>query len=142
MAWKNPTPAELAADWIASQKEGADEDTTGHLAQFLFWGFPEEEPELTWEAITLVMQAYPEADFFAEDETEAQKVCGVLAAGPVEDLLSFHGHRFIQRFEEEARRDRRMAWLLGGAWQFQMTDEIWDRVRLAADASYWTRPVS
>ena len=142
MAWKNPTPAELAADWIASRKDGADEDTSGGLAQFLLVGFPEEEPQITWEAIISVMRAYPEANFYAEEKTEAQTVCGVLAAGPVEDLLSFHGHRFIERFEEEARRDRRMAWLLGGACQFQMGEEIWQRVRLAADDSYWMREVS
>ena len=142
MAWKNPTPPELAADWIASRKDGADADTSGGLAQFLLVGFPEEEPELTWETILLVMRAYPEADFYAEEKNEARKVCGVLAAGPVEDLLSFHGHRFIEKFEEEARRDRRIAWLLGGAWQFQMSDEIWHRVRLAADDSYWMRKVA
>ena len=142
MAWKNPTPAELAADWIASQKEGADEDTTGHLAQFLFIGFPEEEPELTWETIALVIQAYPEADLFAVNKTEAQEVCGVLAAGPVEDLLSYHGNRYIRRFEDEARRDRRMAWLLGGTWKFEMTDEVWHRVQLAADHTYWRRSTS
>ena len=142
MAWKNPTPAELAADWIASRKDGADEDASGDLAQFLLVGFPEEEPELTWQTILLVMRAYPEADFYADEKTEAQTVCGVLAAGPVEDLLSFHGHRFIEKFEEEARRDRRMAWLLGGAWQSQMSGEIWQRVRLAADDTYWGRKVS
>ena len=142
MALKNPTPKELAADWIASQKDGADEGTTGHLAQFFFSGFPEEEPELTWETITLVMQAYPEADFFALNKTEAQEVCGVLAAGPVEDLLSYHGDRYIRKFEEEALRDRRMAWLLVGTYQFRMTDEVWHRVQLAADHTYWTRSVS
>ena len=142
MTWKNPTAAQLAADWIALRKDGADPETSGHLADFLLADFPQSEPELTWDAIKLVMQSYPASEFFAENETEAQKVCGVLAAGPVEDLLSFHGHQFIERFEVEARRDRRMAWLLGGAWQFQMPDEIWHRVQLAADRSYWTRPAS
>ena len=136
----NFTPAELAADWIASHKAGADEDATGHLAQFLLVLLPQEAPDLTWDTIRMVVGTYPEEDFFAEGETEAQSVCGLLAAGPVEDLLSFHGHRFIDRFEDEARRDRRMAWLLGGVWQFQMTDDIWERVQLAADLSYWERP--
>lgn len=142
MAWKNPDPTELAADWIASRKPDADKDTSGHLAQFLLVDFPQEEPDLTWETIRVVMRAYPESDYYAEEKTEAQKVCGELAAGPIEDLLSYHGHRFIERFEEEARCDRRMAWLLGGAWQFQMSDEIWHRVQLAADNSYWERPGS
>ena len=140
MVWKNPTPAELAADWIASRKDGADKVNTGHLAQFLMEGFPEEEPELAWEAINLVMRAYPIEDYFADEKTEAQQVCGVLSAGPVEDVLSFHGDRFIERFEELALRDRRMAWLLGGTWQFQMSAEIWHRVQLAGDRTYWKRP--
>jgi hypothetical protein len=139
MTWKKPNAEELAADWIASRKPDANEDTSGHLAQFLLVEFPHEEPDLTWETITLVMRAYPESEYYAKEKTEAQKVCGELAAGPVEDLLSYHGDRFIERFEAQARRDRRMAWLLGGAWQFEMTDEIWHRVELAADYSHWKR---
>jgi hypothetical protein len=141
MAWTNPSSAELAADWIASRRDDAD-DTSGHLAQFLLVDFPQDEPDLTWDTIRLVLKGYLEADFYADTLTEAQTVCGVLAAGPVEDLLSFHGHRFIDKFEDEARRDRRMAWVLGGALRFQMTDEIWNRVRLAADYTYWKRAVS
>lgn len=141
MAWKNPTAEELAADWIASRKADAHHDTSGHLAQFLLVEFPQEEPDLTWETIILVVGGYPESEYYAEESTEAQKVCGELAAGPVEDLLSYHGDRFIDRFEEETRRDRRMAWLLGGTWQFTMTDEVWQRVQLAADYSYWKRSV-
>ena len=141
MAWTNPSPIELAADWIASQKGDAD-GASGHLAQFLLVDFPREEPDLTWDTIKLVMRSYSEADFYADTPTEAQKVCGVLAAGPVEDLLSFHGPRFIEKFEDEARRDRRMAWALGGAWCFEMTGEIWNRVQLAADHTYWERRVS
>jgi hypothetical protein len=139
MTWRNTTPAELAADWIGLQRTSGTDARFGDLAQFFYLGLPQEQPELTWETIRLVLHAYPEADFYAETETEAQIVCGVLAAGPVEDLLSFHGSRFIEKFEDEARHDRRMAWLLGGVWQFHITDEIWRRVELAADRSYWTR---
>ncbi|MBW8745592.1 MAG: hypothetical protein JF628_14865 [Sphingomonas sp.] len=138
MAWTTPTPAELAADWIASRRRNAD-DTSGSWAQFLLMDFPEQEPDLTWDTIKLVVEAYPGPDFYAAAETEAQVVCGVLAAGPLEDLLCFHGHRFIERLEDEARCDPRMAWMLGGTWQSQMLDEIWKRVQLAADYSYWNR---
>ncbi|MGN6596549.1 DUF6869 domain-containing protein [Sphingopyxis terrae] len=141
MAWLTPSPAELAAGWIASRKGEAD-DASGHLAQFLLLDFPREEPDLTWDTIILVIRRYSEADFYADTPTEAQKVCGVLAAGPVEDLLSFHGPHFIEKFEVEARRDRRMAWALGGTWRFEMTDEIWNRVQLVADHNYWKRRVS
>ncbi len=87
----------------------------------------------------VIVKAYPEADFYDEVKTEAQEVCGILAAGAVEDLLSYHGQAFIDKFESEARLDRRIAWVLGGAWQSQMTDEIWGRVRLAADYTDWNR---
>ncbi|MGU9980384.1 DUF6869 domain-containing protein [Phreatobacter sp. HK31-P] len=141
MAWTPPTAKDLAADWIASRRsDSIDESNYG--ADFLLMDSPLEAPDLTWETILLVVRAYPEADFYCEAPTEAQAVCGSLAAGPVEDLLSFHGPDFIDRFEREARSDRRMAWVLGGAWQFQMTDEIWNRVRRAADYSYWTRTVT
>ena len=138
MAWSNPTPNELAADWIACRGEVGSDASNG-LAQFLLLDFPREEPQLTWETIILVVKAYPEADFYSEAATEAQAACSLLAAGPVEDLLSFHGQDFIDRFEREAHLDRRVAWVLGGAWQFQMNDEIWDRVRLVSDETYWKR---
>ena len=141
MVWTDPSPAELAADWKAMVLNDPDE-RTGCLAQFLSSDFPENEPDLTWDTVLLIVHSYTEADFFAENKTEAQKVCGQLSAGPVEDMLSFHGARFIERFEDEARRDRRMAWVLGGVWQDRMTGDIWDRVQGAADHSYWERKVS
>jgi hypothetical protein len=109
------------------------------LAQLLVSDFPRNEPELTWDAILLIVKAYPEVDFFDEGATEAHAVCGLLAAGPVEDLLSFQGRDFIDRFENEARLDRRMAWVLGGVWRSAISDEIWDRVRPWTDGTYWKR---
>lgn len=140
VTWTNPTPDELAADWIAcGGGGGVGSEKSNGLAQFLLTDFPREEPQLTWDTIMLIVKTYPEADFYNDIKTEAQEVCGTLAAGPVEDLVSFHGRDFIDRFESEARADRRMAWVLGGAWQFEMNDEIWDRVRHVADDTYWNR---
>lgn len=134
-----PTPTELAADFIASQREPPVADS-GQLAQLLFFpDFPKHEPALTWSMIELVVSAYAETDLYAESETEAQVVVGVLAAGPIEDLLSLHGEQFIERFEDGARADLRMAWALGGVRQFQMTDAVWDRVQISADRSWWER---
>lgn len=86
MTWTNPTPNELAADWIACRGR-VGRDAPNGLAQFLLTDLPREEPELTWDTIMLVVKAYPEADFYDEAATEAHAVCGTLAAGPVEDLL-------------------------------------------------------
>lgn len=142
-AWTTPTPDALAADWIACGGDFSGDATNG-LAQFLSGTFPHSEPQLTWDTIMLVVKAFSEADFYSETKTktEAQKVCGQLAAGPVEELLSYHGPDYIERFESEARLDRRMAWVLGGVWQAEMSDDIWDRVRHVSDDSYWNRKIT
>lgn len=79
-----------------------------------------------------VVREYSEADLFAIEETEAQRVLGLVSAGPLEDLLGHHGEAFIDRIEVEAQRDRRVAWLLGGMYQFLMSDEVWGRTRQLA----------
>lgn len=140
MTATNPTPAALAADWIACGGGGGiGSPASNGLAQFLLTDFPREEPQLVWDTVLLIVRSYPEADFHSDLATEAKAVCGTLAAGPVEDLLSFHGKDFIDRVEREARADRRMAWVLGGTWRFEMDGEIWSRVRQVADHRYWNR---
>ena len=56
-------------------------------------------------------------------------VIGVLAAGPLEDLLAKRGVDFIDRIEELARKDPKFNYLLGGVWRNSMTDEVWQRVQ-------------
>jgi hypothetical protein len=98
---------------------------------------------VAWEAIKLVVQHYPMSELLAEPEfedriefgppmNEAQYVVGLLAAGPIEDLLSYHGAHFIEQVEQTACADERMQWALGGVWQLTMTDEFYARVQLAA----------
>jgi hypothetical protein len=62
---------------------------------------------------------------------------GVLAAGPVEGLLGCHRPAFIERVEREARLNPLFAWMLGGVWQCQITDEIWARVQKVRDRRGW-----
>jgi hypothetical protein len=61
----------------------------------------------------------------------------VLSAGPVEDLLAMHGDRFIERVEQEARKDPQFAKLLGGVWRNRMTDEVWARLQAVWDRRGW-----
>ena len=100
-----PSPEDLAAEWIAWQRTGGAPAGPENSAQYLLTEFPEDAPYLTWETILVVMQAYPEDAYYSTEPTEAQQVCGILAAGPVEDLLSFHGPHFIAAFEVQARLD-------------------------------------
>ena len=84
------------------------------------------DPERAWLCI-----------LYALDSPACQEHLGVLAAGPLEDLLSHHGDVFIDRVEAQARQDPRFASLLGGVWQFLMSEHIWARVQQAADQRGW-----
>ncbi len=91
-----------------------------------------DNPELAWEAIKVVIFSYACDELLCDRNTEAKKIVGVTAAGPLEDLLADHGSQFIDAVELAARRDRRIQWALGCVWQNSMTDEIWARVQTAA----------
>jgi hypothetical protein len=57
------------------------------------------------------------------------ETAAALAAGPIEDLLSNDGLKFIDRIEELARKDPKFNWILGGVWRNDMMEEIWQRVQ-------------
>ena len=76
-----------------------------------------EEPEDAWPAILEVLR---------HDLTDEQ--VALLAAGPLETLLSWHGPEFIERVEQEATHNPRFRHLLGGVWQSDMPPEIWQRI--------------
>ena len=82
-----------------------------------------DEPEVAWPAMLQILERE-----LTEDQT------AVLAAGPLEDLLAVHGSQFIDRVEREAERSSRLNHLLGGVWQNQMPQEIWERVQKARRA--------
>jgi hypothetical protein len=90
------------------------------------WASPElddlvrDEPERAWQIIRRLCEKSPDEQFES-----------ILAAGPVEDLLSQHGPAFIERVEQEAAANPRFNHLLGGVWRLDMSDEIWQRVQSA-----------
>lgn len=85
-----------------------------------------DDPERAWKFILLALESPICAPYF-----------GFLAAGPLEDLLSHHGGDFIERVEAVAATNQKFAHLLGGVWQFQMTNEIWNRVQQVWDKQGW-----
>lgn len=56
----------------------------------------------------------------------------VLAAGELEDILSFHGESIITLVEKIAYQNSKFKKLLGGVWQGDMSDEIYQRIIIAA----------
>ncbi|HEX8603262.1 MAG TPA: hypothetical protein VF774_11500 [Pseudoduganella sp.] len=79
-----------------------------------------EQAEAGWCAILGILGRKPE-----------EKVLGVLAAGPLEDLIHYWGPNFIDRIEQAAWDDVQFRNLLTGVWQSSSV-EIWNRVQLAA----------
>lgn len=56
-----------------------------------------------------------------------------LAAGPLEDLLVYHGETFIERVEARAQQNPAFNRLLGGVWKNAMSEDVWQRVQAARD---------
>jgi hypothetical protein len=74
-------------------------------------------PEDCWLAILEILSRDP-----------PEQILGNLAAGPLEDLIQYHGPEFIEHIELESRRSRSFRHLLGGVWE-SSTPEIWARVQ-------------
>lgn len=63
---------------------------------------------------------------------------GVLAAGPLQNLVCFHGERMIDEIEREAAHNEKFRLLLSGIWaEFDVKPEIWRRIRTAVADGPW-----
>ncbi len=59
---------------------------------------------------------------------------GMLAAGPLEDLLGYWGEKYIDKIETLAKDDKKFNQLIRGVYQHFMSDDLWRRVqRLIVD---------
>jgi hypothetical protein len=100
----------LASSWLAHQS-GYDE------AFDKMYDLLHDDPESAW----LVIQEMNSREM--SDEIMAN-----LAAGPLEDLLRLHGDAFIERTEFKANSDSKFNRLLGGVWQNEMSNDVWERL--------------
>ena len=106
------TVSSVVNDWL-EQSRRSDGDST-------MYDVVHAEHEVAWSATLQILQ---------RELTEDQMA--VLAAGPLEELLTVHGPGFIDRVESEADRNPRFNHLPGGVWQNEMEPEIWQRVQKA-----------
>jgi hypothetical protein len=110
----------LIEGWIAFAN--ADFEPRERLRHSLSWAndkvnmMANEDPEFLWK---FILAAY---------SRDLGKADADFAAGPLEDLLSQHGDKFIDRIEELALRDARFNFLLGGVWKHWTTDDVWQRI--------------
>jgi len=66
----------------------------------------------------------------------SKKVISILAAGPLEELLSGAGELYIDVIEELARKDPKFNYLLGGVWQSGTPAVVWMRILKARDEAW------
>ncbi|MGB6372257.1 MAG: DUF6869 domain-containing protein [Methylocella sp.] len=59
-----------------------------------------------------------------------------IAAGPLEDLLRYHGERLIDRIEEMTQSDPVFKKMLGAVWRNTIPDDVWNRVKAVAGPSF------
>jgi hypothetical protein len=110
---------EWAEAFIRVQDEGGnlDENHPDYLAAYEFMvelvGPIAEE---CWLGILAVVR-----------KTSSERVLGMLAAGPVEDLMTCSGNLFIDRIEEAARKCPTFRLMLNGVWK-SGSDSVWQRV--------------
>ena len=78
-----------------------------------------QQPEAVWRFILKVIAKQP-----------SEWALGMLAAGPIEDLIGACGEDFIDRIEAEARRDPIFRRTLHGVWQTTNRPDVWERVVL------------
>jgi hypothetical protein len=119
---------QLVRDWVelAHEKEGSAEYERLFEAYDAVSDMAYERPDDAWVFIVEALRL---------DSSTA--VVEILSAGPLEDLLGYHGDHVIDRVEKEARSNPAFARLLGGVWQGQMTPDIWARIQSVWDRRGW-----
>ena len=124
-----PSPTEIAKDWVSYwQQQLETENFPDTEASFLLDQLARAEPDTAWAVILAILSVI--------DAQPSSLLFQVLAAGPVEDLLSHHGESLIGRVEEQARTDDRFKLLLGGVWKNQMSESTWVRVQACRGKSW------
>ena len=123
--------SQLIDEWLQwatwqSDPINAGKDSSHLIGWSEFNWVAQEHPEHAWQAILATVA-----------DARAKPYLGTLAAGPMEDLLCYHGNKFIERVEAEAKSNPEFAWVLGGVWQSTMAENIWQRVQSVWDRRGW-----
>ena len=117
------TTHDIARHWIAKWSLEVD-DPEPDYDHMLF--DRDIEPSKWLAAVAVTLELIPPED------DDPDNLLGNLAAGPLEDLLAYHGSEMIDEVELLARRNPDFSYLLGGVWQNLMSDDVWKRVQAAA----------
>lgn len=108
----------IVSDYVAAQRDGREVsgDDPRFAAIMELDRLAHDEPELAWDLILRIL---------AQDQSD--HVMQILSAGPLEDLIQYHGPAFIERIEARAKEDANFRNLLGGVWE-SSTPDVWSRI--------------
>ena len=116
-------------DWASAYIEAQQLSNPADIDDPLWWSIDRfmnclspEQAEDAWSTILEVLGRKPPDD-----------VLGILAAGPLEDLIESWGPMFIDRIEVEARDNPNFHQLLRGVWP-SSTPEVWQRIEAVRGA--------
>lgn len=105
---------DLNKSWIEYHHQKSDEN---------FWACKKlielihENPALVWESILTIVEL-----------DSSPNIIDNLAAGPLEDLLVYHGSSYIDKMEILARQNPVFTRLIKGVWKNAIPQDIWVRV--------------
>lgn len=118
----------IAQNWIKwSQFENRSPEYERHFwSSMLLIDMVRDDPEQAWIIIDTIRHA-----------TDNNETLALLAAGHLEDLIANHGEKFIERFEELAKRDQDFRQMLGGVWQNETPNDIWERIKAIRLRAKW-----
>ncbi|MBX3711901.1 MAG: hypothetical protein KF800_08090 [Lysobacter sp.] len=129
MAWPFDSEAQLD-EWVeayiaahreqpTTDQQRADAALASEPAYSAF-GVGNPQAEAIWRFILKVVAKQP-----------SDWTLGMLAAGPIEDLIGECGDDFIDRIEAAARRDPIFRRTLHGVWRTTSSEDVWARVMAA-----------
>lgn len=121
-------PKLVAQGWrdLYSEKRDERERLLGGWAHDVVWAATANDASYALEVI------------FAIHELDLSiKEISLFAAGPVEDVLVNQGAVVIDEIERKAKEDPTFAFVLGGVWQHNMPDAIWDRILACRETKGW-----
>lgn len=94
------------------------------------------EDTLSWAMNNDADYAFKIIGAIHEQDTNQSHI-EVFSAGPVEDLLVYHGKEVIQRVVALASSDPQFARVLGGVWKRDMADNVWNLVLKYRNTDIW-----
>jgi hypothetical protein len=114
--------SDLADSWIRYQRSTINETADGDRhpdfdAVMVASGLARKEPGLCLQFLTAML-----------NRTNDEEVLAVLAAGPLEDMLVYHGAEVIDAVEKLAHEDNRFRQLLFGVWRNTIDASTWRRL--------------